>query len=387
MSEKEQQPDTDKTQANEAQSDDVQADQNSAASSVKKGTIAILLLIMVSLAWYLLSDRYTPYTSQARIQGYVVGVAPKVAGIVTKVWVSNNQAVAVDEQLFEIDRSNYEIALKKARSDLENTQRQVGAGAAGVESAQASLLAAQANSKRAQQDAERQERLYKKDAGTISVRRLEMARASLEQARAQVTAAKAEIQRAKEQKGGEGEDNAQLKSAQSAVEKAELDLENTIVKASAQGIITDLRTDVGQFATAGAAVMTLISTHDIWINAELTENNLGHVRVGTPVEIVVDALPGRIFSGKVRSIGLGVATGQAPPAGSLPTIENSRDWLRQSQRYPVIIEFNPGQREQLKEYVRIGGQAEVIAYTKESGILRMLGKAYIRMMSWLSYAY
>jgi multidrug resistance efflux pump len=387
MSEKEQQPDTDETQANEAQSDDVQAEENSAASSVKKGTIAILLLIMASLAWYLLSDRFTPYTSQARIQGYVVGVAPKVAGIVTKVWVSNNQEVAVGQPLFEIDRSNYEIALNKARADLENTQRQVGAGAAGVESAQASLLAAQANKTRAQQDAERQERLYKKDAGTISVRRLEMARASLQQARAQEIAAEAEIQRAIEQKGGEGEDNAQLKSAQSAVEKAELDLENTIVRASAQGIITDLRTDVGQFATAGAALMTLISTHDIWINAELTENNLGHVGVGTPVEIVVDALPGRIFNGKVRSIGLGVATGQAPPAGTLPTIENSRDWLRQSQRYPVIVEFDPGQREQLKEYVRIGGQVEVIAYTQEDGVLRMIGKAYIRMMSWLSYAY
>ena len=53
----------------------------------------------------------------------------------------------------------------------------------------------------------------------------------------------------------------------------------------------------------------------------------------------------------------------------------------------MIIEFDPGQREQLKEYVRIGGQAEVIAYTEEDGALRMIGKAYIRFMSWLSYAY
>ncbi len=377
MSEKEQQPDTDETQTGE----------NSAASSVKKGTTAILLVIMTTLIWYLLSDRFTPYTSQARIQGYVVGVAPKVAGKVTRVWVKNNQEVSVDQPIFEIDRSKYEIALKKARSDLESTQRQVGASTAGVESAQASLLAAQANKTRAQQDAERQERLYKGDAGAISVRRLEMARASLEQARAQVTAARAEIERAKEQKGGEGEDNAQLKSAQSTVENAERDLGNTIVKASTRGIITDLRTDVGQFADAGAPVMTLISTHDIWISAEFTENNLGHVQVGTPVEIVVDALPGKVFSGKVRSIGLGVATGQAPPAGTLPSIENNRDWLRQSQRYPVIIEFGTGQRDQLKAYVRIGGQADVIAYTEENGILKMIGKAYIRMMSWLSYAY
>ena len=382
MSEKEQQPATDEAQAGEAQKDD-----NSAATSVKKGTAAILLVIIASLVWYLLSDRFTPYTSQARIQGYVVGVAPKVAGVVTKVWVSNNQKVTADQPLFEIDRSQYEIALKKALSDLENTQRQVDAGTAGIESAQASLLAAQANKTRAKQDADRQERLYKEDSGAISVRRVEMARASLEQARAQVTAAEAEIQRAKEQRGGEVEDNAQLKSAQSAVDNAERDLGNTIVKASALGIITDLRTDVGQFAAAGAPLMTLISINDIWINAEFTENNLGHVRAGTPVEIVVDALPGRVFSGKVRSIGLGVAAGQPPPAGTLPSIENSRDWLRPSQRFPVVIEFNPDQHDQLKEYVRIGGQAEVIAYTNEQGLLRMIGKAYIRMMSWLSYAY
>ena len=382
MSEKEQQPATDEAQAGEAQKDD-----NSAATSVKKGTAAIFLVIIASLVWYLLSDRFTPYTSQARIQGYVVGVAPKVAGVVTKVWVSNNQKVTADQPLFEIDRSQYEIALKKALSDLENTQRQVDAGTAGIESAQASLLAAQANKTRAKQDADRQERLYKEDSGAISVRRVEMARASLEQARAQVTAAEAEIQRAKEQRGGEVEDNAQLKSAQSAVDNAERDLGNTIVKASALGIITDLRTDVGQFAAAGAPLMTLISINDIWINAEFTENNLGHVRAGTPVEIVVDALPGRVFSGKVRSIGLGVAAGQPPPAGTLPSIENSRDWLRPSQRFPVVIEFNPDQHDQLKEYVRIGGQAEVIAYTNEQGLLRMIGKAYIRMMSWLSYAY
>jgi multidrug resistance efflux pump len=387
MSEKEQQPSTDEAKANEAQTGEAQKDDNSAATSVKKGTVAILLVITATLVWYLLSDRFTPYTSQARIQGYVVGVAPKVAGVVTKVWVSNNQEVTVDQPLFEIDRSQYEIALKKAQSDLESTRRQVGAGTAGVASAQANLLAAQANKTRAQQDAERQERLYKEDSGAISVRRVEMARASLEQALAQVTAAEAEIERAKEQRGGEVEDNAQLKSAQSTVDNAERDLGNTVVKASARGIITDLRTDVGQFAAAGASLMTLISINDIWINAEFTENNLGHVRIGTAVEIVVDALPGTIIGGKIRSIGLGVSAGLPSPAGTLPSIENSRDWLRQSQRYPVIIEFDPGQRDQLKEYVRIGGQAEVIAYTEEDGVLWMIGKAYIRMMSWLSYAY
>jgi multidrug resistance efflux pump len=358
------------------------------AASVSRGTLLIGLLILLSLAWYLFADRFTPYTTQARVQGYVIGVAPKVAGLVTQVWVENNQEVEAGQPLFEIDPSQYRIALNKAKSDLEQARRQVEAGSAGVESARANLRAALANRQKAQQDLTRLERLHREDPGTISVRRLEVSRASLKQAQAQVAAAEAEIQRAIEQKGGDDEaNNAILKSAQSAVAKAELDLANTVVKASSRGLITDLRADVGQYAGTGSPVMTLVAIRDVWINAEFTENNLGHLREGSPVEILFDALPGRVFAGRVRSIGLGVSVGQAPPPGTLPTIQNSRDWLRQAQRFPVIIGFDVAQDAALRRQLRVGGQASVIAYSEGHSVLRLLGEAYIRVMSWLSYAY
>jgi len=208
---------------------------NNAATSVKKGTGLIALVILLSLTWYLVADRFTPYTSQARVQGYVIGVAPKVAGVVTEVWVSNNEEVQADQPLFQIDPSQYEIALGKAQADLDNALSQVAAGDAGVESARANLRAAQANRVKAEKDANRLQRLYHEDPGTISVRRLEIAQASLAQARAQVDAAEAEIQRAIEQKGGDAQDNTILKTAQSAGEKAKLDLENTTVRASSRG--------------------------------------------------------------------------------------------------------------------------------------------------------
>jgi multidrug resistance efflux pump len=362
-------------------------EQEEASSSVKKGGAGVLILILVSLAWYLAADRYTPYTQQARIQGFVVGVAPKVSGLVTSVRIRNNQIVEAGEPLFEIDRSSYEIAVKRARSDLENTRKQVSAAAASVETARANLRAAKANEERAEKDAVRQERLYEDDPGTISLRRLEMARASYEQAKAKVTAAESEVQRAIEQMGGEGENNAKLKAAESAVEQAELDLSNTKVLASTDGVITDLRAEVGQYAAAGNPVMTLIAIDDIWIMADFTENNLGHMRVGTPVEVVIDSMPGEVFSGSVRSIGLGVSAGQPPPPGSLPTIQNSRDWLRQAQRYPVMVQFDEGELERLRQNIRIGGQAEVIAYSEQSHLLKLIGKFFIRVMSWFSYAY
>lgn len=364
------------------------AEGKSAAKSVKRGGLLIGLIILLSLAWYFFADRFTPYTSQARVQGYVVGVAPKVAGVVTQVWVENNQDVQTDQPLFEVDPSQYKITLEKARSDLESARNQVSAGDAQVETARANLRAAEANELKAQQDITRLEKLFKEDPGTVSVRRLEISRASLDQAQAKVTARQADIQRAIEQKGGDDdENNAILKSAESAVEKAELDLANTVVKASSRGVITDLRADVGQYAGTGNPVMTLVAMHDVWINAEYTENNLGHLEVGTPVEILFDVLPGRVFDGEVRSIGLGVSEGQPPPAGTLPTVDNNRDWLRQAQRFPVVIGFDAEQDSQLYENLRVGGQASVIAYTGKHPVLGTLGRAYIRLMSWLSYAY
>jgi multidrug resistance efflux pump len=144
---------------------------------------------------------------------------------------------------------------------------------------------------------------------------------------------------------------------------------------------------VGVYAGTGSPVMTLVAIHDVWINAEFTENNLGHLRSGSPVEILFDALPGQVFDGRVRSIGLGVSEGQAPPPGTLPTLENDRDWLRQAQRFMVVIGFDVDQQQALRGQLRVGGQASVIAYSEGHPILALLGKAYIRLMSWLSYAY
>jgi multidrug resistance efflux pump len=355
---------------------------------VKKGGRAILIVIILSLVWYLAADRYTPYTSQARVQGYVVGVAPKVSGVVTEVFVRNDQEVAADQPLFQIDRSQYEIGLEKARSDLESAQRQMDAGLAGVESARAALRSAEASALAARQDLTRLKRLREEDPGTISVRRLENSQASLDSAVARVSKAESDVQRAIEQMGGDDPaENAYLKAARAALEKAELDLSNTLVRATAAGVITDLRADVGVFAGTGAPVMTLISVHDVWVNAEFTENNLGHLRVGSEVEILFDVAPGQIFPGRVRSIGLGVSSGSSHPPGTLPTIQNNRDWLRQAQRFPVVIDIDLNAARDIQGQMRVGGQASVIGYTEGHGLLNALGAGYIRLMSWLAYAY
>ncbi|WP_338923355.1 HlyD family secretion protein [Pseudomonas silesiensis] len=359
------------------------------ADPTNKGIKWVLLVILLSLAWYLLADRYTPYTQQARVGAFVIPVASEVAGRVTRVNVRNNQDVKAGELLFEVDPQPYRIAVDRARADLESTRRQIGASTAGIAAAQANLRAAQANELKARQDNQRLEGLYREDPGTISVRLLEVSRSTREQAVSQVAAARAEVQRAREQEGGSDEDNAILRSAATALEKAELDLANTQIRARSSGLVTDLRTDVGQFAGAGSPVMTLIAIHDVWISADMTENNLGLVRLETPVAIVLDALPGEIFQGRVRSVGYGVSVGQTPAPGTLPSVQNSRDWLRPAQRFPVIIEFSQDSWARVRESgaIRAGGQAEVMAFPSEGNPLNPLGRLFVGLMSWLSYVY
>lgn len=350
------------------------------------GAIIVLILIVASLTWYFVSDRLTPYTSQARVQAFVVPVPAEVSGTVLKVYVKNNDEVQRGQPLFDIDPTQYKIALQRSRSDYESVRLSVNASVAAVEAAKAALQAAIASNVYAQQDATRLEQIYKEDPGALSLRRVQSAQATRITARSQVEAARADLRKAQETAGESGEKNAQLLSARAAIEKAELDLKRTQVVAPARGTVTDLRTDVGQFAQAGAAAMTLIAIHDLWINADMTENNLGNVKPGDQAAIVLDVMPGQVLKGRVRSVGTGILSGKQPQPGTLPEVDNSRDWLRQAQRFPVAVEFEPSERERLRG-VRIGGQADVLIYTGDHGLMNWLADVFICVMSYFSYLY
>ena len=357
-----------------------------AGRGARVGALILIALIVGSLALYFIGDRLTPSTSQARTQAFVVPVAADVAGKVLAVHIRNNDEVQPGQPLFDIDPQPYRIALARARADLESVRGSVLGAAAGVDAARASLAVSEASREMAERDASRLEKLHDEDPGAISVRRLEIAQATRDEARAKVSRARADLRKAQEAAGEKGDDNTQVRSAVAAVEKAELDLARTRVVAPARGVVTDLRTDAGHSAQPGAPAMTLIAMHDLWISADLTENNIGHIEPGNEVAIVLDAMPGEVLKGRVRSIGGGVGTGQSSPPGTLPEVQNSRDWLRQAQRIPVAIEFDAESLQRLKA-VRIGGQADVLVYTGEHSLMNPLAALYMRAVSWLSYLY
>lgn len=352
---------------------------------VRRWTIVILVLCLALIVWYVVGDRLTPFTSQARVEAYVVPIAPEVSGTVAAVDVTNNQFVEAGERLLQIDTSRYALTLESAEADLVSTRQSVDAATAGLVSAQARLKSARADLVKEEKNSERLKNIFEEDPGAISQRRLDSAVASLESARARVESAEADLEKARLDLGPVGEDNPRLLAARSAVEQARINLDRTTVIAPDRGLVTDVRIDTGNFAQASQPLMTFVAIHNIWIQADLTENNLGNVEPGDEVEFVLDVRPGRVFRGRVRSVGYGVSTG-SDPLGSLPTIDNDQNWLRDAQRFPVLVDLDESV---LREGIgiRVGSQADVIVYTGEHGFMNLLGQIYIRLMSWFTYLY
>jgi multidrug resistance efflux pump len=352
---------------------------------VRKWTFIILALCLLLLGWYLRADRVTPFTQQARIHALVVPIAPEVSGTVESVMVGNNQLVSKGDTLFQIDTDRYELAVQTAEAQLEAARQTQGALIANVASARANLLSAKANRTRAEQDANRMRNIRKEDPGAISIRRLESAEASLAAARAQVSAREANLDKAIQDLGSEGDRNSGILQAQAALDQANLNLERSEVKAPEDGLVTGVRLDRGNFAAAGAPQMTFIATHNIWVQADFSENNLGHIDPGNRVEIIFDAIPGRVFGGTVRDMGFGVAVDTAA-LGNLPTIDNDRDWLRAAQRFPVLIDFKVSPADGGTR-LKVGSQASVVVYTGDYWLSNFLARVVIRLRSILTYAY
>ncbi len=360
-------------------------EQTTGMDPVRKWTFIALGACLVLMIFYLVADRVTPYTSQARVNALVVPIAAEVSGTVTAVEINSNRAVDAGDLLFQIDRERYRLAVETAMANLESARQATRASSADVATAEAKIVSATAQLQSTEQDAVRLRRIKKEDAGAISDRRIEIAENALAAARGGLAAAESSLQRAIAALGETGDANSKVLQAQSALDQAQLDLTRTTVVAPDIGVITDVRVNRGNFAQAGAPLMTFVASHDVWIQADFTENNLGNIRSGDPVEIVSDALPGTVIKGKVRTTGFGVNVDSAP-LGSLPTIDNDRQWLRDAQRFSVLVDFEiPNAAD--RRGIRVGAQASVIVYADSGWIMTLLGKIKMRLVSVFTYAY
>jgi len=350
------------------------------ASPVRSITFILLLLGLGFFAYSLIADRLTPYTDQATVQAYVVRVAPDVSGRVTSVNVLDNQIARTNEVLFAIDPERYQIAVDIAEAKLATAGQNIGASTAALAAAEARLAEADAKFINIREQAGRVFELVKN--GTYPKAKGDQAQANLDGAIADVDRAKAEIEQARQNLGPQGADNPQIRQAQAELRGAQRNLNDTVVRAPSDGVVTNLQLTSGQFVGAGQAVMTFIDADVIWIESEFRENNIENLAVGSAVDIVLDIRPGRIYPGKIESVGWGVNTRTVDPATGLPTIRNDSGWVREAQRFAVRIQFDPDSR---PKGILLGSQANVVVYTGRSSLTDAIGRFWILAVTYLSY--
>ena len=351
------------------------------ANPVRTLTIGVLATCLVLFVLYVLSDRLTPYTDQARIKGLAIPIVSTVSGNITDIKVRLHTPVSVGDTIFQVDVRPFDLDIRTAEARLENTQQQVNAKTATVESAAGRLGVAKAQRERAQRNNDRVMKVLEENPGALSQADRDAAETALMQAVEQVASAEADLEKAEQQLGVSGPENPQVRSSVVALEQAHLNRAFSTILAPAHGVIESYNVDIGYYASPGQPLAMLVTTTDVWIEADLKENNLSNMKPGNSVEFILDVAPGKIFKGTVRSMGYGVNSGTTE-RGKLPDVKGTNSWLRDPQRFPVIISMD---HQEVIEYSRLGGQADVVIFTGNHPLLNMLGRLRLRFNGWLSY--
>jgi membrane fusion protein (multidrug efflux system) len=355
--------------------------------------IAVLLVAGVLLWRYLGSYEST---DDAQVDGHINAVSARVSGHVVKLSVEDNQYVEKGTVLVEIDPTDYEVAVARARADYADAQAQAAtaginvpmtsvstssqvagtqagvanakAGIAGARqqlaAAQAQVAEAEANNVKAQDDLARYKQLIDKQ--EISRQQYDQAvaaakarAASLDAARAGADAAAAQVEQAQ---GKLLQASADLRTAQTApqmmratrsralsaqanadrkkaeLQQAELNLQYTKIVAPVNGIVSNRTVEVGQNVLTGQEMMKIIPLEDIWVTANFKETQLRKMKPGLKADIAVDA-NGKTYRGHVDSI----AGASGARFSLLPPENATGNYVKVVQRIPVKIVFEPGE--------------------------------------------
>lgn len=232
-----------------------------------------------------------PWTRDAHIRADTVQVSPDVSGLVTEVYVHDNDAVKRGQPLFVVDRARFELAVRRADAAVEE-QRAVVA------------------------------ELRREEARNRAVADL-VARESAEQVTSKLAAAEA-----------------RLHADVTAADTARLDLERTVVKAPVDGTLNDHVVRTGDYVSAGHAPFAMVDGHSFHVDGYFEETRLHGVKPGQPVTIQVMGETG-VLHGKVQSVAAGIADRErAGSVQGLPDINPTFNWVRLAQRIPVRISLD-----------------------------------------------
>ena len=237
-----------------------------------------------------------PWTRDGQVRAQVIQISPRVSGAVTSISVIDNQEVKKGDLLFSIDPSQYQIKIDQARADLKREE---------------------ANVRGTKIEYDRVKTIAAKNKGAVSQKDLNRNRVNYEKSLAKIDSYKEKLK------------------------TALLNYSFTKVRASVDGFVSNINFQVGSQAVANRAILALVDKNSFWVFGFFRESMLKDIKIGDEAKVTLMAYPERPISGKVESIGWGIAHSDGNPGNNLlPKIKPVFQWIRLAQRIPVRIELD-----------------------------------------------
>lgn len=292
--------------------------------------------VAVGLYLYASSGRFVS-TENAYVKSNKVAVSADMSGRVERVFVKENDRVAVGDVLFRIDPADFRIALARAEARLAGAVQDIEGLKAFYRQKQAELRLADDTVDFHRREYERRRALSGR--GVVSQSRLEEGQFNVDSAIQRVSAIKQDIARVLANLGGKpdlaDDVHPTYRAAMADRDRAGLDLARTKIVASVAGVVTRIDLQPGEYVRAGTPVFSIVADRGVWVEANLKETELTDVRVGQPATLRVAAYPGRVV--KARVGGVSPATGAE--FSLLPPQNAMGNWVKVVQRLPVRLEI------------------------------------------------
>jgi len=291
-----------------------------------------LVLLAAASYFYVTGGRYVS-TDDAFIKADKTTISADVAGRIVQVLVKENDVVRADQPLFKLDDEQYRLALARTEANVANVRSSIEALLASYAEKQVALKQAQDTQDYANRDFGRNLDLKKQ--GVVAESKFDDSQHNVDMARRQVAIIQQQIANIVAQLGGDVslavDRYPQLLQAKAERDQAALDLRHTVIYAPANGIVSNVGVQPGDYVHVGSAVFSLVLSDAPYVEANFKETELTHVRVGQVATLSVDTYPDYTWQVKVESI--------SPATGSefslLPPQNASGNWVKVVQRIPV----------------------------------------------------
>jgi multidrug resistance efflux pump len=298
----------------------------------------ILVLAAAALGLFVYKVyKANPRTDDAYVHANTAALAAHVSGQIVKLPIRDNQQVQKGDLMFIVDPRPYKLALDTARTKLNLTEIEIKTLRDTVNSAAAELAHSKVEAANDKQYLDRLVPLHERD--FVTENDVIEARNKVKGAEAAVASATSELQKARDALGIWGDENQRVRAAQEEIEDAQLNYDYCFVHAPFDGYVTNLNISEGQYANAGQPVLALIDSRDWYVLAYFREDLLARIRPGMSADVSLVSYPGQHFEGKVQGIGWGLFQENGATVAGLPNVEETLNWVRLNQRFPVRIEL------------------------------------------------